>query len=468
MSERIDSVLSSLFLACIIGVGIISPWMFGAWETWWFWPFMGCLFAAGACYAARLMLCLRLGSRQLNLSTLAYSMIVYWAPFLIYAIIRAVQADVRMDAERSFLLQFSPVLLAIMVASGIKDDDRRRLTWLMLANMTLLAVYGIANYYFAGNSHVLWIPGFPQYQAGYMRATGTYFCPDHFSGFMELVMALSLALVLARKIPVWSRWAGGALFGLSLWSILLTRSRGGVIVVLLLIITAVWLCTRSWMPAARRKVRTAGAVAIFIAATGFSLFGGQTLHRFKNYPWTQLRNADRVLMSAAALRGWQSAPFFGIGPGMHQNLWPHFAPSSDGDRVTGRWPSQINLSFHSYEAHNDWVQLLEEYGVIGFLLFLVATGYAALRLLRRWMRWADILSESSSPPDDMHEWLMPGALLAGIAMAIHSLADFNLQMPATTWQLGILVGLAIATARAMPPNMKFNRKRHSTPSLLND
>lgn len=458
-----DTALSSALLVLIGVVALAAPWFFGAWETWWFWPFMVCLFAAGACYAGRLMLCLHIGTRQLNLSTLTYSLIIYWSPFLVYAIIRAAQAEVRMDAERSFLLQSSPVLLAIMVSSGLSDQGRRRLTWLMLANMTLLALYGIANYYLAHNSHVLWVPGFPQYQQGYYRATGTYFCPDHFAGFLELVLAVALALALARKIPLGQRIGGGALLVLGLWGLFLTRSRGGGIVALVLLIVAIWLCTQSWMPSARRKARATGALLISLAVIGFMLFGGQTLHRFKNYPWTQLQNADRVLMSAAALRGWQSAPWFGIGPGMHQDLWPHFAPSSDGDRVAGRWPSQINRTFHSYEAHDDWVQLLEEYGLIGFLLFLLATGHATLRLLRRWWRWADVLSASPNPPDYMQEWLLPGALLTALAMAVHSFADFNLQMPATTWQLGILAGLAIGTARSTPPELKSTRRRRATP-----
>ena len=42
-------------------------------------------------------------------------------------------------------------------------------------------------------------------------------------------------------------------------------------------------------------------------------------------------------------------------------------------------------------------------------------------------------------------------LLAALAMAIHSLGDFNLQLPGTTWLMGILAGLAVATARLTPP-----------------
>ena len=39
--------------------------------------------------------------------------------------------------------------------------------------------------------------------------------------------------------------------------------------------------------------------------------------------------------------------------------------STDGDRSAYRWPTFPNNYYHSFEAYNDWVQLLEEYGLIG-------------------------------------------------------------------------------------------------------
>ena len=52
----------------------------------------------------------------------------------------------------------------------------------------------------------------------------------------------------------------------------------------------------------------------------------------------KLKDGARYHMISAALRAWRTRPLFGIGPGMHRNLWPHFAPSPDGDRTRGIWP----------------------------------------------------------------------------------------------------------------------------------
>ena len=42
------------------------------------------------------------------------------------------------------------------------------------------------------------LPGYPQYyEEG--RASGSYFCPDHFSGIMELSICLCIGILFARR-----------------------------------------------------------------------------------------------------------------------------------------------------------------------------------------------------------------------------------------------------------------------------
>jgi O-antigen ligase len=194
-----------------------------------------------------------------------------------------------------------------------------------------------------------------------------------------------------------------------------------------------------------------------LGITLFAAFGGHYVKRFKEYPWTRLEYSDRYQMSAAALRGWFSAPVFGIGPGMHQNLWPHFAPSPDGDRERGIWPRFPNNRYHSFEAHNDWAQLLEEYGAVGLALFLLAMGTAAGMLYRCWRRRA----HAGRLCDQ--DWPILAALLAGVAMAGHSVGDFNLQIPATTWLLAGLAGVGLARV-ADTEEPSTDRRRRSIPT----
>jgi O-antigen ligase len=359
-------------------------------------------------------------------------------PFLAYAVIRAVQAPVRMDAERSLLLHITPFLTGLVIVVGLNPEHRRKLWAILPLNFLLLGLYGIGNHFLANNSKVLWMPGFPHYQQDHYRATGSYYCPDHFAGIMELALCIAIAVIAAKGAGTWRRVGMTVLAAVSVLGISLSKSRGGGFVLVLILGLALWWGVMAWSPRQRLMIRLAGLVVGLVALVGVVVAGTSYVQRFKQYPWTKLEHSDRYQMSAAALRGWMSSPWIGIGPGMHQNLWPHFAPSADGDREKGIRPRFLNNSFHSYEAHNDWVQLLEEYGLVGVILFLWAVGRSGMALLRGWKRAAADLSRG------VETSVLPAALLAAAAMVLHSGGDFNLQIPATTWLLAAMMALALA------------------------
>lgn len=461
--HRFDSIIEKFILGLLALIAVGATWLFGAWENWWFWPFVTLIFMATACFAVRLILSAQLGTARLNFSTISFTLITAWLPFLIYALIRTIQTEVPMDAERSFLLHLTPFLLGLIAALGIAEAKQRTLTLILLVNLALLGLYGIGNHILTGNANVLWIAGYTQYQAGYHRATGTYFCPDHFSGLMEIALALGLAFALFKSTPRLQKIAGVSLSGIALMGIILSRSRGGGIVAGLVILYALWLCTMAWGKRARWFGRVGGPILLTAGILAFAAFGGHYVKRFKEYPWDQLQHSERYQMSAAALRAWHSAPWFGVGPGMHQNLWPHFAPSPDGNRAQGIWPTHLNNTYHSFEAHDDWAQLLEEYGIIGTGLFLAAMGTTLWMIYRRWKRWAYNISCDVLPSTNEGDaWLLPGLLLVALAMAVHSFGDFNLQIPGTTWFIGILTGLAVASSRHTPPYRKRSHSEGST------
>lgn len=443
--------------ALLLAVWIGATWIFGAWSQWWFWPFTGLVFAAGGCLALRFIACARLGSQRLAFSRLAGTVLLACTPFLLYALVRAVQAAVPMDAERSTLLHATAVLVGACTMLGVPPERHQRLATLFMASLTLIGLYGIVNHLAFHSAYVLWTPGFAQYQSDYFRATGTYYCPDHFAGLMELDMALALGVLLSRSASRRARGASLAVIAVALVAILASKSRGAGAIAAVMIGTALWMAP-SHLPAGRRWAWRLAALAAL--AGGIALvaaFGGSYVQRFRGYPWRQLEQSERVQMSAAALRGWREARVFGVGPGMHQNLWPHLAASADGDRATGRWPTYLNNNYHSFEAHDDWAQLLEEYGLAGLGLFLLAMGtvVGALLAVRRhhMRRWSEGAPEAEPGADRM----VLGALFALMAMALHSIGDFNLQIPGTVWLLAGITGLGLAAA-ARDPHRR--RRRH--------
>jgi len=450
---------------------LLGPWLFGAWEMWWFWPFTLSIFISSLLFGLCLLLpesspaeAVQATSERTHTALRQGAVVaLLYAVFLLYAAIRSLQADVRMEAERSFLLHLTPFLIGLQVLYGLEPAQRRRLQWLLIANLALLGLYGVANHLFTGSRLVLWEEGYAKYFE-HGRASGSYFCPDHFSGAMELALALGLALVLTRKEEGPRRGAGGALCLIALAGVVLSKSRGGGLTVVVVLAAAlVWGFMR-WPARKRWWWRITAATSATIVLVVFWNAGTGYVERFSSYFKIQnteektvgeiadmalekARITSRGRMIGGALRAWREAPIFGIGPGMHQHLWPHYAASSDGERERGVWPSLPNHNFHSYEVHSDWVQLLEEYGGVGLFLFLLPVATLFIVLVRA--------TEYSVP--------LLGGILAFLAMAFHSLGDFNLQMPGTTWMLAAILALAMSDV-----TQRVRRRKRSTASRPTD
>ena len=467
--QPVEVVLSWAQFGFMSAAVLFGPWLFGAWEMWWFWLFALCLFAGALLFALRLLL--RAASPPTRAAEAGPGALVRLLaaitplPFLCYALVRALQAEVMMDAERSFLLFFLPFLISIQILYGFDVVQRRAMAAAVFLNLLILGLYGLVNHGITNSTRVLWAPGYPQYIEE-SRATGSYFCPDHFAGIMELALCAALAVLMTRRNGSRRKLLGALVAAVALVGVVLSRSRGGGLTVVVIVGACLAWGFSQWPPDVRWWLRAAAGLVALLALVVFVHAGSRYVTRFKSYfSWDdigqrpaeerlealrhRLRTTSRGYMYAGAFRAWQDAPIFGIGAGMHPNLWPHYAASDDGDRELGRWPRYVYGDYYSFEVHNDWLQLLEEYGAVGFALCLIPLAAACailiggLRRETRQCRAADWGTVRGSP----HEYVLAG-LLACVCMAFHSLGDFNLQMPATTWVLAVFVSLPIAEMAA--------------------
>jgi O-antigen ligase len=464
-----------------LGVTILlSPWLFGAWEVWWFWPFVVCIFMSTALFSLSLLIRAFTGSssgrkpgggsegyvdamvEQDVLNTrLKLLGVLSFLLFLAYVFARFLHAEVVMDAQRSLLLFLSPFLLGVTIVFGFDEYKNRLLHRLIFIDLLFLGLYGLVNHFGWHSKMVMWAEGYSTYVME-NRATGSYFCPDHFSGIMEIALSLALGFLLAREVRWKWRVFAGLLALVALSGIVLSKSRGGGLTVVAIAVAVLAWGFSQWPRAIRWYLRCAGVALLLLALMVFCCAATVYINRFVSSPGRRMikarsfaekrvllaetiRVSSRGRMIGGALRAWDSARFLGIGPGMHQNLWPHFAASSDGDREIGKWPSLINNDFHSYEVHCDWVQLLEEYGVAGLALFLVPASvvFAILMIGVRRERWERFLHHWQSTGEGYHPLLL-GGIFAYVAMAFHSTGDFNLQMPATVWLLAAVIAIPIS------------------------
>ncbi|MFO7870535.1 MAG: O-antigen ligase family protein [Kiritimatiellia bacterium] len=466
-----NKILSWSAFTCACVAVLPAPWFFGAWEMWWFWVFAAFLFLSVFFFGLMTLTRPSLSHSPHNADVydpeartnarLVRICLTAWLIFLAYALVRALQAEVFMNAERSFLLFFTPFLLGVEIVFGWNRIQMKSFSVMLAVNFFCLAAYGIINHYCCNSEYVMWVKGYERYITGH-RATGSYFCPDHFAGAMELCLCLAGGLLLSRGNGILFK-ASGALLALpAVLGVVLSKSRGGLLTLIVLAVAVAAWGFNQWRPLSRWLRRSFLLAAAGVLVAAFAVFGGAHFERFKNYfDWdrasrksareavshvlTHLKTTSRGRMIAGALRAWGENKLFGIGPGMHQNLWPHYAASGEGDRTTGTPPLIVSTHFHSYQVHSDWIQLMEEYGLIGLALFLAAAA-ATLAFPITAIRREMVQRRDNNWQTTGNEWYWSvlAGFFAAIAMGFHSLGDFNLQMPATVWMFASMVAVSIA------------------------
>ena len=274
---------------------------------------------------------------------------------------------------------------------------------------------------------------------------GPFVNKNHYAGWMVMVLPMAAADVLAR-VAARSRagrvdWsgllhamagerAGRLVFGIAAVGIMgltvvLTASRSGmasVSIAMAVLGGAVWL--RPETRAARRAL-TAGLVALAGSAV---VWGGATA--------TVARFGESAGGFAGRWHAWQDTVRiirdflpFGSGLGTYGQAMLVY---QTGDRTS------IYL-----QAHNDYLQLLAEGGVLVAIPAALALATVGALIWRR----------VQAPDDDvMTRWLRMGAIAGLVGIAVQSVVEFSLQLPGNTAMLVALMAIALHNPPRGIPN----------------
>jgi tetratricopeptide (TPR) repeat protein len=207
-----------------------------------------------------------------------------------------------------------------------------------------------------------------------------------------------------------------------LTALFLSLSRGGIIglSISMLFFGGMLLMRES----TRRKGRTIVVLFLVVLFT-VGWFGWKpVMERFERIGRSDVSSAQRVHVWKDSLAILRSSPLFGTGLGTFEQIYPRYRT------VPGqaRWE----------HAHNDYVEAAVELGVAGILLILAVAvsffgkTYAMLR--RRKSLSARLLGI--------------GSVSGVIAIAVHSLTDFNLHVGANGLYFVFLMGFAVAVLHA--------------------
>lgn len=455
-------------------VALVSPWLFASWEMWWFWSVCTVLCVALAASGAAAVLdeaVLRpnhwLERHHRHVPSRAVAFLALCVPFCVYAVARCAYPSGRgspivgMDRERSLLLFATPLALSLVHLVSSRTAWRSRLLRLLLVDFVLVCLCAVVTHYATNDTRILWVAANDFQYAG--RASAPYYCPNHFVDFAGAGMLVFLSAALTPRVKfrtLLPSLLGAAFCGFAAF---LSLSRGGVAAILAALFFGVPLFGFLSRPVWARVLFASAAVAVAVGAGAAVRYTDNPLMgRMSGHPlWKAWEESgtlpefseragdvfwygfDRGQYIGSALRAWKSNPFWGIGPGQHSSRWAEFEASSDGVRPTLPdlsdmvRPRQRGYFKHLYEVHSDWTQLLEEYGIAGFVLFLVPCVFLAATLYHR----IRICAAGSARTIDRA--LPLGALLVMLMLAFHCVFDFSLQLPATVWLFATLSSIAV-------------------------
>ena len=149
----------------------------------------------------------------------------------------------------------------------------------------------------------------------------------------------------------------------------------------------------------------------------------------------EITGGVRFTIDRDCLRMFRDRPLLGWGLGAFPVVYPQFR--------------SFYTSFFVNEAHNDYLQLLVETGLPGFGLaiwFLAITFRGARKKFKNWT-------------ETINGTLTVAAILGCTGILVHSLLDFNLQIPANAVLFYVLC--AVAAAPAFQESQRRKSRRYN-------
>ena len=366
------------------------------------------------------------------------------ALFFGYIIFRSLFSPVEYYAATKLYLAQAALCLYLVFAIYLTKPKERLI--FIISWLVLLALHvGIGIYQFVeNNDFTLFDIG--RFHYGW-RASGLFICPNHAAAF------LTVAALFCFSITLWSRWPVPAKIlaaycgFMAIIGILLSASRAGAlgfIAGLFVLATFSMLAYKKFYRWKTQKILLYLGVGIcLVALATFLVFiQGSDQKIISRYAEGPSALDWRLLAWKGGISNFLEAPIFGTGAESHLYYGRHF-----------RDP---HLQVDIVHAHNDYIELAAEFGLVGLALFLIFLGSHLWSGARSFKRLAYERLPNSGK-------LLSNALAVNIASmsaiaaaAAHALFDFQMQIPGVTLAYSLVFAI-LANPGSQPKGQRDGR-----------
>ncbi len=271
---------------------------------------------------------------------------------------------------------------------------------------------------FAGNGKIYWL--MPNPGGGWIY--GPYVYHSHYAGLMEMLVPIPLVMAMAGFFPKPARMLFGFAALVMGSTIFLSQSLGGIIAFTAELVVMAILLARRKNPGRQLALLLALCILLGLFLVSLRPSGlGDRLARLQD-PMGQGAAGDRLAIVKDSVNMIRRHPLVGWGFGTFPVVYPEFR--------------SFYSNFAVNAAHNDFVELAVETGLLGFALmiaFLVLLYRAGARGIEHWRR-------------DPRACMALAALVGCTGLLVHSLSDFNMQVPANAMWFFALAAIASGSA----------------------
>ena len=332
--------------------------------------------------------------------------------FVGYAIGRYLTADIEYYARQEMIRVLIYASLFFAILNNLHRQESTQIIALTLLGLgTLISFYAV--YQFLADSDRVWT--FVRPALYRHRGSGTYICPNHLAGFLEMLLPLAVTYTLTGRFSYLTKVLLSYASLAILVGIVVSVSRGGWIATTFsLILLSGWLVKQ-------RDFRMQSVILLGVLATAavlLVLVVQRYPKRFKGMVSAGQVTDIRFQLWGPALKMWQDHLWWGAGPAHFNARFPQYRPVN--------WEVQ---NVRPDRVHNDYLNTLADWGLAGAVLVSGAWGLFYWGVFRSWRHVQRAPNDLATKRTNKSAFVL-GASLGLVAILIHSFVDYNMHVPA--------------------------------------
>jgi len=368
--------------------------------------------------------------------------VIFWFLFLIYSICIIPFSSIPYESKLEILYLGSVIGSFLFWRNEHKSYKKNNKYFYSLLIVVLFcAVYGLV-IHFKFPDQILWTDRYTDAYQGRLRST--YICPNHFAHLMQMIIPFCIAYLSISKSYL-------SLKLISLYSVIIfiptlffTESRAGWLGTIASII--VLLCLFAFNRSKKLFyisliITPIIAISVLILSWNFSETFQRRMLPVVEFIQGQVEGGVGSESKDFRPQTWSDTitmikdrPILGFGPGNYNYTFPKYRETFKDQRIITGHP------------HNEYLELISDYGLIGFFLFLIA-----------WMSTLLMLFKNSiNSTDKRHKIIGFSAISMVVGTMVHSFFDFQMHIFPNAMVFAFLLSISLAPQKNTIKNYEFS------------